>query len=1319
MGAYLVNAQIGDFNDQVIVQITDLAIQVVADNDRAIVWANDMITGQPVSDLTVVVGQSRYTTDNNGIAVVASRLSQDEELTLIHNSLDIPLFLLGGQHTGGWWWGPTIDQNYWTVLQLDRTLFQRSDTLYFWGFVQNRQANEEIRNVTATITHGWRWDADTRDILHRQSVSVTGGIYSGAVQLPHLDPGGYVLEIRHQDALVGSIFFHIQDYVTPSYEILVSSDRQAIFAGEEVTFTARAQFFDGTPVSELPINYRFWGWALRDIPGGRITTDIDGEHSVSATPTVTQVDAQGRVHLEMSVDAVLPEVGDTFRSAFVEVFVNDIDVQVQASREDENASLLVNVHNITLDRINDGTSEHWMDILCDPVQGQVLDVEIYRVYWEPVRDGEFYCFIERRVIPRYRHNRIEEVIDRFQLTTDANGEANIDFTVPDREYESYHARITTRCGFGRTITHQAFIGRDFWNFFWQAEENQPFLYNPRDWNETYNIGDEVELTVKRGTEAVAIGNFLFVVMQNGIIDFQVGATNPFTFTFSEEHVPNTIVHAYHFNGHTYHSGWNMNAHLRFNSDNRGLQINVDFDQETYRPGDMAGLNITVTDPEGNPKAANINISVVDEALFALQNYTVETLASLYQSVGDGRLFSISTHRTFVSDGDTLWGSPAPQSDSMYMADMAVSEEADAQTGYGGSGGDTHLRQIFRDTSVFASERTNAGGVADFSFQLPDNITSWRVTVSAISSDLYAGNTVANIIVTNPMFLHYALGSTFLVGDVPTIGVNAYGTSLTGDETIIFEVWCENDPDNIFKASGTAFERINIPLWEMTEEGLHALIIHARVEGNPQLSDAMRHEFQVIRTNRQVDMATFYDVTTQTRFEAGSQGLTNITFTDHGRGQFLRDLLGMRHIRGARLEGLTARQEAERLLGTHFPDTELWHLRDGSFNPLDYQRPDGGLSILPHAESDLATTVMLLPFLLEGVNVGALRNYLYGIFEGENPDNKMMALYGLALLQAPVLLDLHQYALVADLPVRDVAFIALGFAALGETAIALDIYQERILPHIQKIEPMYRVYSGLGSDSILEATSTVSLLAAKLNMPERLGLHQYTANHRTSQLLITIERLHFISHEIANHSPTPASITYTLFGETFTRDLSHGWGWGYTLRIPTQNMNQFRLTNVTGDVGAVSINRVPLEEIEIVDNDIAINRRFLREGGAAVTGAFRQDEVVRVEISIDYSAKAIDGSYMVTDFLPAGLAFVQGSARFVSPRTGESHWSHAIAEGQRVIFFDYNGRFDGVRVYYYYARVINPGVFTAEGTLVQNLGVRAYMTVGEDTTVTVE
>jgi len=504
----------------------------------------------------------------------------------------------------------------------------------------------------------------------------------------------------------------------------------------------------------------------------------------------------------------------------------------------------------------------------------------------------------------------------------------------------------------------------------------------------------------------------------------------------------------------------------------------------------------------------------------------------------------------------------------------------------GGGDDTRVRERFEDTAIFASVRTNANGEAEFTFQLPDNITSWRVTASGISSDLYAGNTVSNVRVTQPMFLHYTLNSTFLVGDRPYVGVNAFGTSLMGGEQVTFEVWREDAPHDVRTATGVSFARVNIPLWEMDTEGMGAIIIRASVAG---YSDAVRHAYTVVSSHRQVDIAKFYEVTVDTVFSVNDGGLTNITFTDHGRGQFLRDLFGLRNIwgSGARIEALVARREATNLITTHFPEVRMFGTA-GNFDVTEYQTASGGIAVLPYAEADLYTTVMLLPFIKNDVNLPALTGYLRDVFETSTTDNKMLALYGLAVLGQPVLLDLQRYAQV-EMSVRNTAYIALGFAALGEMQMAQYLYDTRIAPHVQRVAPYYRVNVGANRSEILDATSVVALLAAQLGMPQALGLYNYAARHRfgmfhttDAHFILSMERLVFISHEINNHTNTPASITYTLFGETVTREL--GRGGQFTLRIPAQNMHEFSIVEITGEVGAVSIVRVPLEEIEAVEID---------------------------------------------------------------------------------------------------------------------------------------
>ena len=1324
-GFYVLNATTdGNFN-QMIIQITDLAVQIIADDNMALVWVNDMTTGRPAAGAIVYdpIVSKAYETSAYGIAVVERRLLNGEYLIITAaDGKEAVAFVQSWGHWGYWdnWgrWGhgsspPPLSNYYWTALQLDRTLFQRSDTLYFWGFVQNRHQYEEISHVTAVLTKRAWQHFSWRDNLHMQNIPVHYGAYSGEIHLPNLSPGSYELAVFHGDILLSSIFFRVQDYVTPPYRLTVSANKNAIFADEDILFTVRTEFFEGTPVPDLDVFYNFLGSHLRLPDRGQGQTNLEGIMEISANPSAENAQVQGERSLSFFAEATHPEIGWVRGQASVRVFINNIDVRVQATRTGEDATMSVNVHDITLDRINNGTAERRSDFLCEPTVGQKISVEIVEVYWERVRVGEHYNHFLKRFIPQYRHERRERSINQFEITTDADGAASKDFQVPNLERRSYIAYLSTIDSNGRTITRRTSIGRDFTSFHQNALGDSLFLYGAN--HEGYNIGDEVELTIMRDLYPVTQGNFLFVIVQNGILSYHIG-TNPLTFTFGEQHVPNAQVFAYHFNGHTYQSNRSMSQRLRFNPDSRNLAIDISTCKETYRPGDTKTITVTTTDMAGNPKAANVNISLVDEALFALMDYTVDTFSMLYRNISDNLRLSSATHRTFRSDGIV--------GDDASTGSFALGQAA--TLGAGDGGGEAHIRERFEDTAVFASLRTNAQGEATFTFRLPDNITSWRLTASAISEDLYAGNTVQNIRVTQPVFLHYTLNNTFLVGDIPYIGVNMYGTSLLGGEQVVFEVWRENAPTDIRRATGVSFERVNIPLWEMTEEGFGSIVIRATTDNG--YSDAILHSYQVLNSHRHVDIAIFYDVTPDTVFEVTPGGLTNITFTNLGRGQFLNDLFRLRLIwiwgHDARIEGLVARREATRLIETYFPEVNLFGTV-GNFNVLNYQTESGGIAVLPHAEADLRTTVLLMPFILEDVNIAALKNYLQDTFNGSSIDNRILALYGLALLGEPVLLDLQRYAMLGDLSVRNTVYIALGFAAIGDMQAARDLYNSRIAPHIQRVALTYSVYTGNNRADILDATSVAALLAAQLGMPESLGLYHYTVRYRFDvphlfegdALLLNIERLLFISHEINNHTGSAAGITYTLFGETRTREL--GRDRSFTLRIPAQNMNEFNLISVTGDVGAVSIIRTPLEEIEPVESNISIRREFFRAGTNVSANNFKHGDLVRVQITINYCAYAMSGSYIITDFLPAGLVHVADSARFGIRDYTLGRWAHATVEGQRITFFDFNRRFYRAQIYYYYARVINPGIFTAEGTIVQSRGAREYMVLGEGTVLTIE
>jgi len=1328
-GFYVVNASVGDNVSQVILQVTDLSVQVLADAEQMLVWANDMQNGTALSDTTVSFNHqsAAAVTNEHGLAMMPVDTSVLSFMRV--DAVDgRSCFVFFGQTTPisplpigsnplaraftDWAWPTTttVDESYWSVLQLDRTLFQRSDTVYFWGFVQHRSQQETIRELTAVLTQN-TWGMEERTVLHLQTVYVNNGVYFGDIALPNLSPGFYNLMVYHGDVLIGSTFFSVEDFVKPPYQMLVSADRQAMFLDETANFTIRTEFFEGTPVSDLNVSYNIWGWPISNNIRASARTNQEGEVSVNSGALRVRANDQGMGSLVFSAEATLPEIGPTWQQTEVMVFINDIHVQGNASREGADASLNIQVDNIDISRLNDGTAINQNDFLGTSVANQIIETQIVRVWWESVRTGERFDTLRREVVPIFRYDRREEVIERFTLTTDGNGFVSHNFTVPNTPHESYIARISTTDGNGRAITHDVFIGRDFTSFWWNAGDDMVFLDVNREWDERYQLGDMVEAAVMRGTETLKEGNFLFVVSNMGILDVHVG-TNPFHFEFSEAHIPGATIHAFYFNGRMLESGWNMQQSIDFDRDTRLMNVVVSVDQAVYGPGDTVQVTVHTYDMHQNRVPAHVNIAVVDEALFALRNNVTDTLQALYRWTSTGIVHNFSTHNVFGSAfrlfGLARAGSwTAVDSAAPSPAAMSVVTESEQDSSVGGG---VTIREIFENTAYFRSLQTSAQGVYQFTFTLPDNITSWRVTASALTNDLYAGNAFENIRVTMPMFLHHALGNVFLVGDVPYVGVNIFGTDLSADDRVTFEVINEQDAAQVRTVTGYAFERVNVPLWAMAE-GEGSFVITARTESG--FADAVRHEFVVIASHQTVDQAVFYDVTADTVFEVGTTGMTDITFTDRGRGQFLWELMGMRFVRSARLEEMVMRREANRLLQEHFPNMRRMH-HDDAFNVADYQMSDGGLSILPHGSSDLRTTVRVMSMLLDDVDVHALRNYLYMMLASDG-DNTLLALYGLAQLGDPVLDLLHEQAQRSDLTIMDAAYLALGFAAIGDAAMATQLFNQYIAEHLQTMEPYIRVNVGNTRMDTMSSTSVVSILAAKLNLPEADGLFLYTARHNANDVFTQLGRLVVIQERITHLESAPAAIIYRLFGEELTRDLSHGNQ--FRLQIPAQNFDAFEIISVTGNVGAVSMHSVPVSDVEAIDNDITVTRQFFRVGSNTPTTTFEQGDLVRVQITVDYSRRALTGSYKITDFLPAGLTLVQNSARF-DTQGRDQGWVWATAEGQRVMFFDFNSRFNNIRTYHYFARVISPGTFTAEGTILQNLSATAYLTVSDDVVITI-
>ena len=1320
-GYYLIDSKWEDIRFQTFIQVTDIGMYIMKSDTKTLIWLNDLASKAPIegASINLVGNKTIYKSDSSGI----SSFLTPSNVNVSVNNYDTQYFkivtkgnktaLLSYSQSNYYYYNGLSSNQYWNYIYLDRNIYKPDDTIQFWGFLKNRYINEDLQSLTVEFGQGYNYyypmmriksspgfhySPTSAQPMIKQSLSIENGKFSGEIKLPSPDPGGYQLTVKNGDKIVATTYVTIQNYVKPTYKLEAAKNKEAIFPGQKVEFTFKAAFFEGTGLPGLDLNI---SGAVSDSK----KTDKNGEVKVSYIPDPGK-NEQGETYANVNCNATLPEIGATYQNSSVRVFVNDINVALTTDINKDTKTINATVNKIVLDRLNDGTAKDSMDYLGDPVNNKTLKGTIIKNTWVKTLVGQYYDFINKVTQNSYRYDLKTENVKDFTMTTGSDGKASFEANLLDLKDGYYSAQLSCEDDSNRTMSFMAYLATYYDTSFYSSyDDNRYYLDGGK---ESYKMGDEVSLTFNKGKTALPKGKYLFVKSQNGIRNFSTTSTSAYSFKLAEKDIPSTYVTGVYFNGKTYVESEIFNAVFDYSQKN--LVINATADKTSYKPGETAIIKITAKDKTGKLKKAFVNASIVDEALFSLSDQTADTLATLYSGVSSGISYTYSSHlNSGPDDIDEIGGvtkemknvgSNAPQSasDSSYAATLRAPS--------------SNPRSDFKDTAHFETITLDENGSGEIKFKLPDNITSWRITLTGVSNDLYGGNSSCSLVVSLPLFINYTMNSTYLTGDKPVLGVTAYGNDLKGDDIVTYVAASASNPDNTATATGKAFERVNIPLWKL-EEGKDDIIINAYTKSG--LSDSLKHKISVVDSYHQIDTAIYYTLTPGLNFEGGKIGNTSLVFTDKSRGSFLPEITNLMYSGGNRIDQQLSAYSAAGLIQKYF-NVDGTEYSDKSFNAIDYQTQDGGIAILPYGSSDADLSAKVSSLIKDSVNTQKLKDYFYSILTGDNPGVKGNALYGLTVLREPVLLDLNKAATVKNASVKDLIFIALAYCELGETASAQKLYNDRISKYVEVFKPYYRVDTGIDNDDILECTSLASILASKLDLPQKQGFYGYCTAYPTVDILVNIEKVLYIEQEIEKVPAETVKFSYTYDGEKYTKTLVNGES--YTLVVPSSRLSLFKIDSVEGNASMVSFFKQKTVSIDKLDSNISVSRKyFVGESRKDATTSFKQGDIVLVEITSNIGSKALDGSYEITDYLPSGLVPIENSYSYGVNYQKDSYYSKI--DGQKVTFYGYKDTKNNPQTYSYYARIVSPGTYKADGTIIQNVQSKDSINVGNEDTITIE
>ena len=1290
VGFYLVRSEFNDQPIQTWLQVTDIATYAALAQNRTLVWVNDLSTQAPlaaarvefvgadVSGETGADGTLTLDTPEQSVQtrpVASGYASTEVRGNLLVTAPDgrvavVPLSSIEGYYSGYYTrYGHYTGDDYWHYISTDRPYYLPSDRVRFWGIARPRE-NPRSLTVTVQLSSYSYVGYDYQPVVVAEMEVETNGLgtFTGELPFAGLSPNSYDLTVSVDGQVIGQKQVEVRTYTKPAYQISVTPDMLAAFAGDEITFSIDATFLEGSPVPDLALSYSGYSGSGSDSGSvaGQVTTDDNGHASV--TMIVGEVNGASYYATQgyMTVAPVRAEEGEIVGEAWVSVYPASVTTSAQTDVNGDQGVITGTVHGVDLSRINDGTSKGYQDVLGSPAAGVTVSFDITDVSYRQTEIGEYYDFIAKIVRKQYRYDQVRVPLGRFTVATDANGAFRYIFPVDQERDYQVDMRVTD--GQGRTQSQQLYLSGSQSQFNYASD--YAYLRRPDSTSsvfggaEQFALGAPVSLAMYRGSDELPSGGvnrYLFLKAQDGVHDYAVQGESTYQFDFAEDDVPSVTVTGVWFNGRTYVEV-NYGYQISFNPAERRLNIGISADKERYEPGDQARLDLSVTDQNGTAqKDTEINISVVDEALFLLQGagfYTENVLEAVYVSVSPDILRTYASHQ--------------------YPRDNQAGE-------MGADPGEP--RTHFADVVFYGSVRTDGAGHASVTFKLPDNLTSWRVTAQGFNDRIMAGTALRKIPVGLPFFADVTLSDEYLVTDRAEIRLRSFGRALGAGAGVTFSVSAPSLGMNTpVEVNAPAFQAARVALPELSE-GEHEILIEAR---SGDLRDSLVRTIRVVPSRLVSARTRFYELASGLRVEGSDSGPTRVVFSDHERGRYFGLLEQLAWSYGDRLDQMLGRDVASELLGTFYGDVEV---RGEPFDASIYQTPDGGIALFPYAGQDLTLSARAAAVAPDRFGGAALTGSFLVVLQdqGETRERQVIALYGLAALGEPVLVPLQTLVKETGLTWRERLYAGLALVEVGDDTSARAIYQGLIDDYGETRAPNYRLRVGADQDDILEATSLAAILAAGLGDRLAPPLFDYTIENYTKDILVELEQISYLAKALPRLTSAPVRFAFTVDGKRTQVTLQRGES--LTIQLTPEQLASLRVEPIQGAAGIASFFTAPSDAASVdVDPDVTVTRKY-----GTNPAALHEGGLVQIILSAKFGPQALDGCYQLTDLLPSGLRPVaRPYAWGVGPGT---NYPYRI-DGQRVSFCVSNAPSNQGASYW--ARVVTTGEYTAEPALIQSM-----------------
>ncbi|MGB4438980.1 MAG: alpha-2-macroglobulin family protein, partial [Sedimentibacter sp.] len=1202
-------------------QINDILIYNAFFDNEILVFAADGANSKGIVDAGVVLNDQHLGfTDENGMMVIDKDTSvyEDKTISMRVEAKGYNDFIYAeGSYFGDYFYRSQNEAyKYLRYSDTDRPVYLPTDKINVWGFARHKD-NKSINQVKIDLV-----ESDTDLVLDSKTADLTDiGTYQTEFEIKNITSENCQINVYDNDIKISTKYISIGKYTKPLYTLNGEFNKEFVYSGEDINYKINANFFDGYPVPKLEVNYEtsfsnYSGSVLYETMNSTDKLNEQGEIGIDVNTGIIS-DGWRPVTIYMNSWNAGAEDKTVGTYDFFEIFPKHKMLEIQ-NDDKQPDSFNVLLHELDNSKYKTDDYNGYEDLRGKPLSESVV-VDIYESYHEKIKTGEHYDFINKVNVIEYEYNLVENRVYNEEMNT-VDGIVNI--KIPNYNSErSYKVVAHYVEGNGITIEESYVSGAPYYY------EKLYYSLEKTDDKKNYRLDDNANLQLtynNENVENIENDKLVLLVMRDGLIDYKTIDNTNAALTFNEDYIPNVMINSVYIkNGYMYPV--EILGYLSYDTTEKKIHFDVNTDKEEYRPGEEVVLNIKTKDENNKPIVADVNISVVDEAYFAMFEKRVDTLGSLYQSTWNNGLNVI-----YISN-----------------IDLSADKSGGAEMGGGGDHYD-NFRDEFKDTNIFKTVTTDKNGNGTVKFKLADNLTSWRITYQGISDKQYAGSGTKNITVSLPFYVDLIMGKEYLKEDKVSASLRVFGTDAKDSEEVNYEITVKNKETGKeleYSQTGIIGDYTNIS-FDKLNVGQYEIYVYANYK---DLEDGIKEEFNVVDSSVYFNNTDYYQLSDNTVLEEVYSNPV-ITLFNESSSDFYNSLNDISSNFGKRIDQTAASLIATKYINEYFK-TDLPFDEEALFEEMNkYEVEYGGFSLFTYSGADAELTAKLMNTVdNEYLNVKS-KGYFKGILGNNVEYNTKVAaaLWGLAKHKEPVLLTIYDLLKNDSLEARDKIYLSLALTELGDKKTARKYYKEFVDNNL-KTAGEYLYFESDADENVnytedYELTALLSILGVKLHDFDTSDkLFKYIYHNPSLYTLSNFEQLIYImNRDIMNLEEIKE-----LFGEVTVTSESTDKTYKLNLfdresfAVTKDKIKDIKFSSIKGNIACkveALGNKDNLEKNKT--DDFSIDIAYNLKDSAQEQVSYNHSDVVKVTIMPSFSEEIERGNYEITYIVPAGFRFIE-------------------------------------------------------------------------------